>query len=196
MDTEGIAQKMSRGRKLDRKGYAALFALVQWREDRVRQLNLPRRWVADDHVLLDLANVRPKDLAHLSAFRGLNKGELKNSGEAILKALRVGEESEGLAAPTTVKTAIPTLEESQALELLRCYVGILADRHKIAAKHLLTATCLLSLLRSKAEVPEDLSRLEILSAEAAKLIGEELIAMIRGKRALLIRNRGIEITKS
>ena len=149
--------------------------------------------MADDHVLLDLAHVRPKDIAHLSAFRGLNKGELKNSGEAILMALKRGSESDGVTVPKLPKALIPSQEESQVLELLRCYVGILADRHKVAAKHLMTTPKLLLLLRSGAEKPEDLSQLGILSDEASRLIGEELIAMIRGRRALLIQGSQIEI---
>ncbi|MGZ3709084.1 MAG: ribonuclease D, partial [Bdellovibrionota bacterium] len=138
-DPEGLTLKLARGGRLDKRGYAALVELMRWREARVRQLNLPRRWVADDTVLLDLAHVRPKDMEHLSAFRGLNKGELKNSGEAILSALRRASETEGPSLPRMPKPMIPNTEESQVLDLLKCYLGILADRHRIAAKHLLTA---------------------------------------------------------
>jgi ribonuclease D len=194
-DILGITQKLARGGRLDKRGYSALLGLVKWREDRVRHLNLPRRWVADDHVLLDLAHVRPKDLAHLGTFRGLNKGELKNSGEAILEALRQTADSEDLVLPKMPKVPIPTQEETQVLELLRCFVGILADRHKIAAKHLMTTAKLLPLLRSKMATPKDLSQAGILSEEAAELIGEELIAIISGKRALLINGNQIEIMK-
>jgi ribonuclease D len=192
-DIEGLTQKLARGGRLDKKGYSALLGLVKWREERVRQLNLPRRWVADDHVLLDLAHVRPKDLAHLSTFRGLNKGELKNSGEAILAAMNAHGESEDIVMPKMPKPSIPSQEEAQVLDLLRCFVGILADQHKIAAKHLMTAAQLLPLLRTSVEKPEDLSRAGILSEDAARLIGEELIAMIQGKRALVVRGSQIEI---
>jgi ribonuclease D len=195
-DIEGMAQKLARSGRLDKKGYSALKGLVKWREERVRQLNLPRRWVADDHVLVDLAHVRPKDLAHLSTFRGLNKGELKNSGEAILSAMKEGHEEEDLVLPKVPKPAIPTQEESQVLDLIRCFVGILADRHKIAAKHLMTTAKLLPLLRSRVEKPEDLSHAGILSEEAALLIGEELIAMLQGRRALLVKGNQIEIIQT
>jgi ribonuclease D len=196
-DIEGMTHKLARSGRLDKRGFAALKGLVKWREDRVRQLNLPRRWVADDHVLVDLAHVRPKDLAHLSTFRGLNKGELKNSGEAILAALQKGlPEGEEVSLPKSPKPMIPSQEESQVLDLLKCFVGILADRHKIAAKHLMTTAQLLPLLRSRISRPEELSQTGILSEEAAMLIGEELIAMIQGKRALVVRGNQIEIIKT
>jgi ribonuclease D len=192
-DMDEMAQKLARGGRLDQKGYAALRELVKWREERVRQLNLPRRWVADDHVLVDLAHVRPKDISHLGTFRGLNKGELKNSGEAILAALRRGEEDLETIAPKFPKPSIPTAEESQILELLRCFVSMLADQHKIAAKHLLTTAKLLPLLRGKVSQSSELVEKGILSEEAARLIGDELISMIRGKRALLVKDGHVKI---
>ena len=196
VDVEGIAQKLTRGGRLDVKGYPALLSLVRWREERVRKLNLPRRWVADDHVLLDLAHVRPKDMEHLSAFRGLNKGELKNSGEAILEAIRSASEMTDLIPPRVSRTLTPTGDELQAFELIRCYVSVLAEKHKIAAKHLLTASQLLPLLRNQIQTPEDLVKNGILGSEAAALVGEELIAMVQGKRALRVRGNQVEIIKT
>lgn len=187
-DVDGIAQKLSKSGRLDKREYATLIELVRWREDRVRQLNLPRRWVADDTVLLDLAHARPKDLAHLGTFRGLNKGELKNSGEAILSAIRRGQEQSGqVQPPRSGKPDLPTPEEGQVLELLRCYVSILADRHRIAAKHLLTSAQFMSLLRNTLGQPEDLVKLGILNDEAARLIGGDLIAFVEGRKALSVR---------
>jgi ribonuclease D len=187
-DIEGATQKLARGGRLDRKGFAALRELVKWREKRVRQLNLPRRWVADDAVLTDIAQVRPKDIEHLSAFRGLNKGELKTSGEAILAALRTAaENTTEVELPHVQRVEAPSIEESQVLDLLKCYIGILADRHRIAAKHLSTVSQLVPLLRSKIEKPEDLVAAGVLTGEAAKLIGAELIAFLGGKRGLSVK---------
>src|SRR5262249_24303451 len=150
MDVDSMAQMLARGGRLDRKGFAALRELVDWREKRVRQLNLPRRWVADDTVLTDLAQVRPKDIEHLSAFRGLNKGEIKASGDGILKALaKAAEAAPSVELPKFERMEAPTAEESQVMDLLKCYIGILADRHRIAAKHLSTVSQMLPLLRTK-----------------------------------------------
>lgn len=193
LDVEGIAQKLARGGKLDQKGYSALLELVRWREERVRHLNLPRRWVADDAVLVDIAHVRPKDLDHLSSFRGLNKGELKNSGPTILAALeRAAARVEPLEVPRSQRPAVPTPEESQVLDLIKCYLGILADEHQIAARHLLLSAQLLPLLRQKLEGPQDLVKAGVLSFEAATLIGDEILALLRGKRALSIQDGKIK----
>lgn len=193
-DINDYATRLARGGRLDRKGYAALMALVKWREERVRALNLPRRWVADDSVLVDIAQVRPKDVEHLGAFRGLNKGEIKASGEAILSALRASE-GQDLQYPQGKgeRQAPPTSEEGQVLELLKCYVGILAEKHRVAAKHLSTTAQLLPLLRSKVETQDDLVKYHVLTAESARLVGDELLAFLRGRRALMVEGKQIHI---
>lgn len=188
-----MANRMAKGGRLDQRSYSALLELMRWREQRVRELNLPRRWVADDHVLLDLAHVRPKDLEHLSAFRGLNKGELKNSGEAILSALRRASEAKEVVLPKMPRPEIPSGSESQVLELLKAYVGILADEQKIALKHLVTSQQLLPLLRSKAQSPEQLVEEGLLSPWAARLVGAEILAILQGRRALSIDGRRVKV---
>jgi ribonuclease D len=203
-DIKELASRLARSGRLDKRGYAALVELVRWREARVRQLNLPRRWVADDAVLVDLAHVRPKDMQHLSAFRGLNKGELKNSGEQILAALKAANEAPAQPperdpeerAARRGRMDIPTTEESQALDLIKCYVGMLADRHRIAAKHLMTSAQLLPLLRTPIQKVEDLVTSGVLGKEAAHLVGEELVAFIRGERALSIDGSKIKIVEA
>ncbi len=192
---EELAQKLARGGRLDKRGYAALLELVRWREERVRQLNLPRRWVADDNVLVDLAHVRPKDMQHLSAFRGLNKGELKNSGEAILAALDRASHAEDVKLPKFPKPDIPNEAESQVIELMKCFLGILADEHRIASRHLMTTQQLLPILRSGATQRQALVEQGLLSLGAADLVGDELVAFIHGKRALSVNGSSVSVVK-
>lgn len=192
-DPEGLARKLSKSGRMDAKTYGALVELIRWREERVRTLNLPRRWVADDQVLLDLANVKPKDLEHLGAFRGLNKGEIKASGEKILAAIRRGLEAKDVKAPERERVDHPTSEESQALDLMKTYLGILADRERVAMKHLLTTNQLLPLLRQKVSSPEEWMEKKLLTQESYQMIGKELWALLQGQRALSIDGRKIKI---
>ncbi len=191
-DPEAMAEKFARGGRIDARTFATLIELIRWREVRVRQLNLPRRWVADDTVLLDLASVKPRDLAHLSAFRGLNKGELKNSGEAILAAIRAGETAEAPRLERRSRSEIPTQEELQAIDLLKCYLGILADERKVALKFIASAADLVPLIRcTDAKGIEELIERQALTPEAAALVGEDVLAFLWGERALsIVKNPG------
>ncbi len=198
LDIESSSRRIARSSKLDREGYAALLELLQWREKRVRELNLPRRWVADDSVLVDLARVKPKDLKHLGAFRGLNKGEIRDQGEKILSALRTAHENAAKLDFSREKTAIPSpnAAEAQAVELLKCFLGLLAEEHEIGLRHLLTAPQMLQLIRTR---QPSLSSLEawvkkaILSQHSAQLVGEELIEFLQGKRFLCVDQGRVKI---
>lgn len=192
---EDLARKLAKSGRFDRKGLAALIALVRWREQRVRELNLPRRWVADDAVLVDLAHVKPKDLEHLSAFRGLNKGEIQKSGEKILAALKAEPLPEQEKGPRKERFEIPTSEESQAVDLLQCFVGILADRHRISARHVLTAGQLLPLVRKRFDSAEQFVEEGLLSEPAARLVGPEIIDFLHGRLALSMDGAKIKITR-
>jgi len=97
--------------------------------------------------------------------------------------------------PKMPRPDIPTAEESQVLDLLRCYVGILADKHRIAAKHLMTAQQLLPLLRHAPKSREDLVKTGVLGEDASRLIGDEIVAMIHGKRALAIQGTQIQVVQ-
>lgn len=194
-DPEGQTLRLAKSGRLDKRGHAALGELMKWREARVRQLNLPRRWVADDNVLMDLAHVRPKDMEHLGAFRGLNKGELKHSGELILEALKRATEIEATPLAKGPRPDIPNTAESQVLDLLKCYIGMLADRHHIAAKHLLVSAQLLPLLRAGVKAPADLVQYGILTESAAELVGPEIVAFLQGRRALSVDGRKVKIVE-
>jgi ribonuclease D len=192
---DGIALKLAKTGKTDRRGYAILRELAAWREQRVRSLDIPRRRVADDDVLMALSNARPKDMAHLSAFRGLNRGELKHSGDAILEAIRKGMRVPDRELPELPKSDIPDPREARALELLHCFVKVLADDLAIAPRHLAVVDDLLPLLRRDFRGKEDLVNAGVLTAGAAELIGEELLAMVRGSRGLSLSRSNVKIAK-
>lgn len=194
-DLEEWSGRLGRGARLDSVGSSVLRELLEWREKRVRDLNLPRRWVADDAVLVDLAKVRPEDVEHLSAFRGLNKGELKNSGREILAAIARGKTTTRPASGR-VRVDSPTPAESQAIDLLQCYIAMLASKHKVAAKHFLTVAQLLPLIRKPPQTAEDLVSTGALGPEAARLIGQEIVAMLRGERALRIVDRSVQVVRN
>ncbi len=182
---EDHARKIVKTRSMDKKGFAALIELIRWREARVKSLDVPRKWIADDDLLTSLANVRPKDMAHLSAFRGLNKGELKHSGEAILEAIKVAAARTDVVAPDRTDSTEP--EEARAIEVLGVFLKILAEQNEIAPKLLMTNDALLQLLRSKITDTAELVSQGILTQGACDLVGQPLIDLLTGKRSISLQ---------
>lgn len=193
---EGLTRKLSKSGKLDRRGVAVLKELVAWRERRVRDLDVPRRRVADDDVLTALAATRPKDMNHLSAFRGLNRGELKHSGEAILAAVKRGLAVPDSELPEVPKPDIATDAEARAVELIQTFIKIEAEDMQISARHLITSDDILPLLRNRYSSVDDIVKAGILTAGAGALIGEELLAMLQGRRSLSIKNGRVAVVST
>lgn len=191
-DPDRIAHRLAQSGKVDEVGYSVLKNLVAWRENRIRELNVPRKWLADDSVLLDLARVKPKDQKHLTTFRGLNKGEIRKHTDVILEAIKTGIQDGGIPLPKGRRGFQPTSREARVVELLRCFVGILAQEHKIALRHLVSADQLSTLVRetSKLKDSQDLTEIGILSKEANDLVGREIFGFLKGQVGLqIIDNR-------
>lgn len=194
-DPDAISARLGKGGKFDRKSFSVLRELVRWREERVRELNVPRKWLADDQVLMDLARVKPKDIEHLKAFRGLNKGEIRKSGEHLIQLIREARDSEAVLPPRSRRLEPASMAEAQVLDLLRCYIGILADEHRIAIRHLATSSQLLPLLRAQAKTPQEFIDKEILSPGAARLVGQEIIDFLSGKRVLSVEGTRVSVVE-
>jgi ribonuclease D len=195
-DPDVLAARLAKSGKLDAKGFSVLKELMRWREGRVRQLNLPRRWVADDQVLMDLAQVRPKDASHLAAFRGLGKGEVKHSSQHILDAIQRGlTGAAATAAPERQRVDVPSDEEKRLVDLLQCYIGLLADEHQIAVKHVATSSQLLPLWRARAMNLDQWVSEGLISEGAARLVGEEIKSFLDGKRALSVGQKRVQVVR-
>jgi ribonuclease D len=196
---EELSDRLARGGRLDLKGQGALRELVRWRERRVRELNIPRRWVAEDSVLVDMAQAKPKRVDQLHTFRGLSKGEVKHQGEQILRAIEKGLTSPPETRFKRERVDPPSHGEIQLTELLKCYLAILADREGVAVRHLATTGQILSLIRAvssgEVKVPGDWLEKSYLSASASQLIGAELLALLLGQRALSVSNGTLKIVE-
>ena len=192
---ETIAERLAKGGKIDKKGYPILLELVRWREKRVREINVPRRWLADDSTLMDITQVKPKDVGHLSSFRGLNRGEIKNSGLHIIELIAKAAQMDIQRPASGPRNEPPSAEEGRALDLLKCYLGILADQHHLAVKHILLSDQMIRLLRSNPKSVEELAESGILPKEAVEILGEEIVAMLQGQRGLQIDRDRVKIVK-
>lgn len=186
-----IWKKLSKSGRVEESMYPALYELIRWRENRIRQLDVPRKWVADDGVLMDLARVKPKDLKHLMTFRGLNRGEAKKSGEYLVKLIQSATaESVDFPKIARAKVKAPSQEESRGVEILRCFIGILADRNRVALKHLMDSNQLLPLLRADLQSPADLVSGGYLRPHSADLVGEDIFLFLQGKKSISLERSG------
>ncbi|MEZ5360879.1 MAG: ribonuclease D [Bryobacterales bacterium] len=187
-DGTAIARKLAVNARLSKREYAVLKELAQWRESRVRKRNIPRRWLAEDQILVQLARAQPKQAEELASFRGLG-ARVRDYGAAhILEAIE-----RGLAIPedqleTPPEKPEPAGNESAAVIVLKCFLTFLAQESDVPLRYLLDSDAPLLLLRGEFETVEELEQSGILGAGALETFGEEILALLSGRRALKIED--------
>ncbi len=193
--SEEIAHRLAMGGRISRKSYGILKALVAWREQRARQIDIPRRRVADDGALIDIANARPRSLAQLEKFRGLNRGEISRQGKQLLHIIECFANQPENEWPRLPDITKPTASQSRVVDLLGTYLRTLSEELRIAPRQLLTARELRIIVADNLLNPEDWVRRGLCREPVAKLVGPELTAMLKGQRALAIETDRLKIMK-
>jgi ribonuclease D len=191
---ESIAQRVGRNHHVDAHGYPILCELVRWREQKAREANLPRQWVADNEVLLALSKVRPKSVEELKTFRGLNAKEVARSGDKIIAAIRRGEQAPPVAKKTVQRhSVVPSGQAEHLVDFVRTYIAYLAAHLEIAPRFLMNVAQVEQLIYQGAKDPLDWVKAGILSPRAKDLIGPELMGILSGEKGLAVKNGQLEV---
>ena len=187
-EPHSLARKLAEGRRLDANTYSVLRELIAWREQEANRKDLPRRWLAEDKILIKLATARPATAEQLADFRGLGISNRPKSSARVLQAIKTGLKSppDGYKRPERQRS--PTPRESAALVVLKCFLNALAADHKIPARLLVDNGEMVELLRGQFEDLDSLRDSEILEQRVVALIGEDLVAILNGRRGLRLVN--------
>lgn len=183
-DPDAIATRLVSGRSAGAQTYAVLRELVRWREQKVRKADVPRRWAAEDSVLLGLASAKPGNLEELSHFRGLGPKLLEREGKLILDAIQ-----RGLAIPPEERPSPPRKsqadsDEAPAVSVLKCFLNLLAREHKIPARYLIDADDIVKLLRSRFRKLSEMRESGLLKPGVSDEVAEALLEVLNGRQAL------------
>ena len=186
-----MARKLARGRSLGGETYAVLRELLRWREDQVRRSDMPRRWIAEDALLVKLASARPSSIEELSHFRGLGKNA--HQGDAIVRAIRRGTAlPPGKSPEPPPRRETAAANEAPAVGVLKCFLNLLAREHAIPARYLVDTDNVVKLLRGQFTDARQLCESGLLKVGAEALIADELLEVLQGRRALRLSNGQLE----
>jgi ribonuclease D len=191
-----IAKRLAQSGKFNVRDYGVLLELVSWREERVRELNVPKRWLADDGVLIDLAKIKPSSLEQLQGFRGLSKGELKAPhADRILQAVARGVADKSEIPDDLKRRSIlqPNNDENGAMELMRVCLSLFAEDYQIASKHIVSPPNILPLLRLKPKSIEELQSSDLVSSQLGDEGMKRFFAFLTGHEALILENGQVKL---
>ena len=183
-DPDAIASRLVSGRSTGAATYAVLIELARWREIKVRKSNIPRRWIAEDSVLLGLASARPTTMEDLSHFRGLGPKLMEKEGPAILDAIRRGMELPPEKRPTPPRKTQPDSDEAPAVSVLKCFLSLLAREHRVPVRYVIDPDDVVKLLRGRFKNTRELAESGLLKPGVSDEVGEALIEVLNGRQAL------------
>ena len=182
--SESVAARMVHASSEGDSTLGCLYELALWREQRARQCDRPRGWVADNSVLMALARSQPRKLEELSQFRGLTRKEIEQSGSQILQAVERGKAR--LIEKNSLLADPPSEDEEQVVSLLKSFVAILSNKHRIAARLILPSDQMLALIRGVGQGTAYWVDQKVLTSQAARLVGGDLERFLSGRFALAV----------
>jgi ribonuclease D len=85
------------------RGQCAALALIEWREQRARAVDRPRRWILGDDQVLRICRALPEDIAALKRIPELPRQLASRSGQELLSVIA---ESDSPAARSRVESLL------------------------------------------------------------------------------------------
>ncbi len=180
-------RRIRAAKRLKPRQLAVLQHLAAWREQQAQALDRPRNWICRDEVLVDLARLRPGSREELAHIRALPDKLLARHGDTLIALIR---QAQGKPPPRQTQEAArePLPPQQQAVvDSLMAIVTLRAAEHAINPASLASRKDVEALV-SGAGAPS------LLQGWRKSLIGEELQAMLQGRRSLQIEHGRLRIT--
>lgn len=192
-EPEQLFARLPRINSLGPSQRAIAYELVVYREQLAEQQDRPAGIVLSDVAIVELAKRAPRTPEQLEQIRGVNAGSLRRRGVDLLAVIADGARRPAIAVeernhePGSPVDA-PQIALAEALVRARVLEAGLAYE-LVAARADLAA--IVASVRRRAAQPE----VRTLSGWRGELVGDELLAMLRGERSLSVGPEGrLDIT--
>lgn len=184
MPPEETYQKVKGWNRLRGRELGALQALAAWRERTALAENRPPAWILQDRSMIEVARRAPGDAAALSSIRGVKGGSVHRYGRDILQAIRDGRKNQ----PDRGPRPRPLPDKAKGWTVL--LAGLVTARSKesgVAPRFVATRDDVERLVRWWIEGDREREpELAVLSGWRRELVGDALLAWLRGQTAIAI----------
>lgn len=181
---DAILERLPRVAGLDGGTRAIARELVAWREDTAREADKPVSGILQDAALVEIARRKPKSMERLSQIRGLHEGILRRRGPAILEAVARGREQPPIPS-TSERGTPPSAQDAPLIVLCEALVRARALESGLAYELLATRADLQAIVTA-ARTASDEPPARPLRGWRRDLVGDELLALLRGERELSV----------
>src|SRR3954447_7801478 len=181
-DADSAFERLPRVNSLDPAQRAVARELAEWRERTAQEADRPVQTILSDAGLVEIAKRRPKTIERLKQIRGINEATMHRRGQALIEVVERGREREPIPVEGE-RPAQPHPEDAVLIALGESLVRARALESKLAYE-LIAAKA--DLQRIALAVRDDRPEPDVrtLHGWRRELVGEELIALLKGRLTL------------
>ncbi|HET9947924.1 MAG TPA: HRDC domain-containing protein, partial [Longimicrobiales bacterium] len=184
-DQEDPVLRVRGARHLSPRQVTALRAALEWRDAIARQRDRAVFRIVADGPLVEAVAAGPRSVGELVAIKGFPSRLAREEGPALVRRLeevRALPESALRPYPKPVRRGAgrPTPEMEELAEKLKVVRNRKADRLGLPRGTLLANAVVLAVARAMPSSLEELARVEGMRRWKVELLGEDLLAVIRG----------------
>jgi len=151
--------------------------LCVWRESLAQKKNLPKRWVIQDDVIIEISRIKPNSISGFEHFRQIKPGFIKQYGNEILSVLETASNIPEPEWPRHSKMQKLNTNQQALGDCLMALCRLFAGQHQIAIASLVTRKDIDQLIL-------DRKNCKLASGWRLQLVGQHLIDFIGGKNSL------------
>jgi ribonuclease D len=187
-----VWRRLPRSSGLDPRERAIARELAAWRERTAEREDRPVGSILRDPSVVELAKRAPRDRRALGSIRGLTPDVGRRRGEEILDAVERGRAAEPIR-----------LEKEERLQTESGDGPVIALAESLVRTRALEAGLAYELIAARADLTPvvvavrrgiDPPSVRTLEGWRRELVGDELIALLRGERALAVQRGRVEIS--
>lgn len=193
-------KRVKGARRLSGRALAVLQEVTAWRETEAISRDVPRQRVVPDRVLVELARRAPTSSGQIEKLRGLHPREAERSAQALARVIGIATELPRGDWPRWPELPpLPDDPNSDAVSsLLDAVLRARAQALELAPQLLATRSDLTLLVRFSLQSggirEADAERIPLLQGWRRELVGEDLVAVLTGKRSVRVgRDPELEI---
>lgn len=182
--------RLPRVRRLGKRQRAVALTIVQWRQELAKEIDRPPSSVLPDHVLVEVARRQPASRHALEEVRGMPGQTLQRWHRELLAAVERGKEAPD--APELADTEPGDQGDAPLVALGQALVRQRAMEAKVAVDLVSTQSdiaAVVTALRRDNGSPN----VRTLSGWRRELVGEELVALLKGERVVRVHDRRLVV---
>ena len=185
VDPQSLYLGIRRAATLDRRQLAVLRELCVWREQEAQRADRPRRSIATDECLIELAKRQPSQAAQLWDMRGLARRYQREGAPELLEAIRRGRQTPQEELPPEINAPKQDPEIQNAAELLLAFVKARGRQIGIAPCYLASWEEIQKIVEAFSE-KKQLPQVKALEGWRFECVGRDLIKLLSGEAYLEI----------